>query len=128
MMKATARALAGARFEPVGPDALLGLEPLGLRATGQRLADGGGLVVGARPVLDVVDERLLCASCGAVGRRAGTVARLLAHAPVAGRVTRLLVRVPRTACQHCRRVWRVGLGPAAGPRGRPDALGRRLGA
>ena len=94
MLKATARALAGERFEPIDPDALLGLGPLGLRATGQRLADGGELVVEARPVIAPVDERLFCASCGAMGRRAGTVARLLAHAPTAGRVTRLLVRVP----------------------------------
>lgn len=80
MLKATARALARARFEPIDPDALLGLEPLGLRATGQRViepADGRcELVVEARPVLDIVDERLFCASCGAQGRRAGTVARL----------------------------------------------------
>lgn len=116
MLKATARALAGERFEPIDPDALLGLGPLGLRATGQRLADGGELVVEARPVIAPVDERLFCASCGAMGRRAGTVARLLAHAPTAGRVTRLLVRVPRIACQLCRRVWRVDISSVAGPR------------
>ena len=116
MLKATARALAGERFEPIDPDALLGLGPLGLRATGQRLADGGELVVEARPVIAPVDERLFCASCGAMGRRAGTVARLLAHAPTAGRVTRLLVRVPEIACRHCRRVWRVDISSVAGPR------------
>ena len=116
MLKATARALAGERFEPIDPDALLGVGPLGLRATGQRLADGGELVVEARPVIAPVDERLFCASCGAMGRRAGTVARLLAHAPTAGRVTRLLVRVPRIACQLCRRVWRVDISSVAGPR------------
>jgi len=121
MLKATARALASARFEPVDPDALLGLEPLGLRATGQRViepVDGRcELVVEARPVLDIVDERLFCASCGAQGRRAGTVARLLAHAPTCGRITRLLVRVPRIACQHCQRVWRLDMAQAARPRG-----------
>lgn len=83
MLKATARALARARFEPVDPDALLGLEPLGLRATGQRViepVDGRcELVVEARPVLDIVDERLFCASCGAQGRRAGTVEIGRAH-------------------------------------------------
>lgn len=116
MLKATARALAGERFEPIDPDALLGLGPLGLRATGQRLADGGELVVEARPVIAPVDERLFCASCAAMGRRAGTVARFLAHAPTAGRVTRLLVRVPEIACRHCRRVWRVDISSVAGPR------------
>ena len=116
MLKATARALAGERFEPIDPDALLGLGPLGLRAAGQRFADGGELVVEARPVIAPVDERLFCASCGAMGRRAGTVARLLAHAPACGRVTRLLVRVPRSACQLCRRVWRVDISSVAGPR------------
>ena len=49
MLKATARALARERFEPIDPDALLGLEPLGLRATGQRLIDEGELVIEARP-------------------------------------------------------------------------------
>lgn len=116
MLKATARALAGKRFEPIDPDALLGLGPLGLRATGQRLADGGELVVEARPVIAPVDERLFCASCAAMGRRAGTVARVLAHAPTAGRVTRLLVRVPRIACRHCRRTWRVDISSVAEPR------------
>ena len=51
-----------------------------------------------------------------MGRRAGTVARLLAHAPTTGRVTRLLVRVPRIACQLCRRTWRVDISSVAGPR------------
>ena len=74
MLKATARALARERFEPIDPDALLGLEPLGLRATGQRLIDEGELVIEARPLIAPVDERLFCASCGAM-------ARLLAHAP-----------------------------------------------
>ena len=116
MLKATARALAGKRFEPIDPDALLRLGPLGLRATGQRLADGGELVVEARPVIAPVDERLFCASCGAMGRRKGTDARVLAHAPTTGRVTRLLVRVPRIACQLCRRTWRVDISSVAGPR------------
>ena len=121
MMEATARTLAGGRSEPIDPDSLLGLEPLGLRTTGQCLiepADGRGpeLVVEARTVIGPVDERLFCTGCGAMGRLKATVARLLAHAPTAGRVTRQLVRIPEIACQHCRRVRRVDLGAAAAPR------------
>lgn len=41
----------------------------------------------------------------------------MAHAPTCGRITRLLVRVPRIACQHCQRVWRLDMAQAARPRG-----------
>lgn len=107
-------------FDPVDPDRLLGLDVLGLAATGQKIIDSGGrqvLWVQCRPVLEAGDERLFCACCGAMGRRKGTDARILAHAPTCGRVTRLLVRVPELTCQHCRRVWRVDMTSAAEPRG-----------
>ena len=106
-------------FDPVDPDRLLRLNALGLEATGQRIIDSGGrrtLWVQCRPAIGPFDERLFCASCGAMGRRKGTDARVLAHAPACGRVTRLLVRVPRIACRHCRRTWRVDISSVAGPR------------
>jgi len=60
-----------ARFEPIDPDFLLGLEPLGLRATGQRpllsRSRSGALSWSLRPapVIAPVDERLFCVACRA---------------------------------------------------------------
>ena len=125
MLKATARALAGKRFEPIDPDALLRLGPLGLRATGQRLADGGELVVEARPVIAPVDERLFCASCGAAGRHGGALTgprpglREGHSSAGEGPQDRLPALPPGLEGRH-------QLGGRAP--GHPDALGRRLGA
>ena len=45
-----------------------------------------------------------------------TVARRLAHVPVAWRPTELVVRVRRFTCRHCRRVWRQDTNRLAEPR------------
>ena len=56
--------------------------------------------------------------CGAQGAARGTVARRLAHVPVAWRPTGPVVRVRRFACRHCRRVWRQDTNRLAEPRAR----------
>ena len=93
----------------------LGLEALGLTAVGQFLT-AERAVIECRMPIGLEDP--LCKVCGAQGAARGTVARRLAHVPVAWRPTELVVRVRRFACRHCRRVWRQDTNRLAEPRAR----------
>lgn len=93
----------------------LGLEALGLTAVGQFLT-AQRAVIECRMPIGLEDP--LCKVCGAQGAARGTVARRLAHVPVAWRPTELVVRVRRFACRHCRRVWRQDTNRLAEPRAR----------
>jgi len=93
----------------------LGLEALGLTAVGQLLT-AERAVIECRMPIGLEDP--LCKVCGAQGAARGTVARRLAHVPVAWRPTELVVRVRRFACRHCRRVWRQDTNRLAEPRAR----------
>ena len=93
----------------------LGLEALGLTAVGQFLT-AERAVIECRMPIGLEDP--FCKVCGAQGAARGTVARRLAHVPVAWRPTELVVRVRRFACRHCRRVWRQDTNRLAEPRAR----------
>ena len=93
----------------------LGLEALGLTAVG-RLLTAERAVIECRMPIGLEDP--FCKVCGAQGAARGTVARRLAHVPVAWRPTELVVRVRRFACRHCRRVWRQDTNRLAEPRAR----------
>lgn len=91
----------------------LGLDSLGLTATGMRI-DGGSALVECR--LQALEEDAFCRVCGAQGVAVGTVSRHLAHVPVGWRPTHLLVRLRRWRCQGCERVWRQDCSRAAAKR------------
>ena len=93
----------------------LGLEALGLTAVGQFLT-AERAVIECRMPIGLEDP--FCKVCGAQGAARGTVARRLAHVPVAWRPTELVVRVRRFACRHCRRAWRQDTNRLAEPRAR----------
>ena len=93
----------------------LGLEALGLTAVG-RLLTAERAVIECRMPIGLEDP--FCKVCGAQGAARGTVARRLAHVPVAWRPTGPVVRVRRFACRHCRRVWRQDTNRLAEPRAR----------
>ena len=93
----------------------LGLEALGLTAVGQFLT-AQRAVIECRMPIGLEDP--FCKVCGAQGAARGTVARRLAHVPVAWRPTELVVRVRCFACRHCRRVWRQDTNRLAEPRAR----------
>ncbi|WP_136314383.1 hypothetical protein [Actinomyces procaprae] len=76
----------------------LGLDSLGLTATGMRI-DGGSALVECR--LQALEEDAFCRVCGAQGAPVGAVSR------------HLLVRLRRWRCQGCGRVWRQDCSRAA---------------
>jgi len=93
----------------------LGLDALGLTATGQRITPEQALV---ECRLEALEEDPFCQVCGAQGDPVGTVARHLAHVPFGWRPTHLLVRLRRWRCQGCGRVWRQDASRAAAKRAR----------
>ncbi len=94
------------------------LDELGLEAVGQ-LIERDRAMIECRSV--EVDP--WCRKCGAEGVSRDTVTRRLAHEPFGHRPTKLLVRVRRYRCAHCRRTWRQDMTRAAAPRAKISRLG-----
>ncbi len=105
--------MADTTFTAADLASFLGLDALGLVATGQRITPCEALV---ECRLRVAEEDALCRRCGAQGVAVGTVSRRLAHVPLGWRPTHLLVRSRRWRCQGCDRVWRQDCSRAAAKR------------
>jgi transposase len=96
------------------------LDELGLEVTGQRL-DPDRAVLACR----VIEPDQWCRRCGCEGTARDTVSRRLAHEPLGGRPTTLLVTIRRYRCTDCGHVWRQDTSRAAEPRAKLSRRGLR---